>query len=46
MFGINQPKAIVVNESNYTVFTGNISMNIMTNQLQGDTGNYAEGGVV
>ena len=31
-------------ECNHIVFTGNISMNIMTNQLQVDTGNHAEGG--
>ena len=46
MFGINQPKALVVNERNHIVFTGNIGMNIMINQLQGVTETYAEGGAV
>lgn len=46
MFGINQPKALVVNEYNRIVFPGNIGTNTVTNQLQGDTGNYAEGGAV
>ena len=45
MFGINQPKALVVNEYNRIVLTENISVNIMTPTV-GDIGNYAQGGAV